>query len=157
MLGAQYIFQIVDRVAVLLLYRYKRVKTSRITALNIRKLYVYCVYFKLYDYFEWSPAVSLNNNAQHLEIFLQTEDSRTKEIKPFTENSEDKYFPEQTKLIEKQQQRFTNRYLIPEFISIGMNNGLKSRLDMGKTKGDGNAIALVSVSGVGRILVRGRP
>ena len=88
---------------------------------------------------------------------MQTEDSRTKEIKPFTENSEDKYFPEQTKLIEKQQQRFTNRYLIPEFISIGMNNGLKSRLDMGKTKGDGNAIALVSVSGVARILVRGRP
>ena len=29
-----------------LLYRYKRAKTSRITVLNIRKLYVYFVYFK---------------------------------------------------------------------------------------------------------------
>ena len=77
---------------------------------------------------------------------MQTEDSRTKEIKPFTEHSEGKCFSEQTKLTEEQQQRFTNRYLIPEFTSIGMNNGLKSGLDMGKTKGDGNAIALVSVT-----------
>ena len=36
-------------------YRYKRAKTSRITVLNIRKLYLYFVYFKLYVYFEWSP------------------------------------------------------------------------------------------------------
>ena len=34
-----------------LLYRYKRVKTSRKTVLNIRKLYLYFVYFKLYIYF----------------------------------------------------------------------------------------------------------
>ena len=34
-----------------LLYRYKQAKTSRITVLNIRKLYLYFVYFKLYLYF----------------------------------------------------------------------------------------------------------
>ena len=33
-----------------LLYRYKRAKTSRITVLNIRKLYLYFVYFKPYVY-----------------------------------------------------------------------------------------------------------
>ena len=43
-----------------LLYRYKQAKTSKITVLNIRKLYLYFVYFKLYaNYFEWSLPVSL--------------------------------------------------------------------------------------------------
>ena len=63
-----------------LLYRYKRAKTSRITALNIQKLYLYFVYFKLYlflvyfklylyfvyfklyVYFGWSPPVVLKND-----------------------------------------------------------------------------------------------
>ena len=34
-----------------LFYRWKRAKISRITVLNIRKLYLYFVYFKLYVYF----------------------------------------------------------------------------------------------------------
>ena len=42
-----------------LLYRYKRAKTNRITVLNIRKLYLYFVYIKLYVYFEWSQCQSL--------------------------------------------------------------------------------------------------
>ena len=45
-----------------LLYRYKQAKTSRITVLNIRKLYLYFVYFKLYVYFECSPAVPLKSD-----------------------------------------------------------------------------------------------
>ena len=44
--------------------RYKRAKTSRITVLNIQKLYLYFVYFKLYVYFEWSPTVSLKHDAR---------------------------------------------------------------------------------------------
>ena len=35
------------------LYRYKQAKTSRITVLNIQKLYLYFVYFKLYVYFAY--------------------------------------------------------------------------------------------------------
>ena len=50
-----------------LLYRYKRAKTSRITVLNIRKLYLYFVYFKLYAYFRWSPpSLPEMMRAQHL-------------------------------------------------------------------------------------------
>ena len=40
-----------------LFYWGKGAKTSRITVLNIRKLYLYFVYFKLYVYFEWSPVL----------------------------------------------------------------------------------------------------
>ena len=47
-----------------LLYRYKKAKTSGITMLNIRKLYLYFVYFKPYVYFEWSPRVFLKNDAR---------------------------------------------------------------------------------------------
>ena len=43
-----------------LLYRYKRAKTSRITVLNIWKLYLYFVYFKLY--------VTLSGAHQSLQI-----------------------------------------------------------------------------------------
>ena len=47
------------------LYRYKRAKTSGITVLNIWKLYLYFVYFKLYLYFEcMSPPVPLKNDAR---------------------------------------------------------------------------------------------
>ena len=35
-----------------LLCRYRRAKTSRITTLSIRKLYLYFVYFKQYVYFK---------------------------------------------------------------------------------------------------------
>ena len=34
------------------LYRYKRAETSRMKVLNIRKLYLYFVYYKLYAYFQ---------------------------------------------------------------------------------------------------------
>ena len=34
------------------------------TVLNIRKLYLYFVYFKLHVYFEWSPPVALKNDAR---------------------------------------------------------------------------------------------
>ena len=37
-----------------LLYRYKLAKTSRLTVLNIRKLYLNFAYFKLHVYFDWS-------------------------------------------------------------------------------------------------------
>ena len=40
------------------------VTTSRITVLNIRKLYLYIVYFKLYVYFEWSLPVPSKNDAR---------------------------------------------------------------------------------------------
>ena len=47
------------------LYHYKRAKASRITLLNIRKLYLYFVYFKLYVYFEcMSPQVPLKSGAR---------------------------------------------------------------------------------------------
>ena len=55
-------FQQTNQLRIELLNRHKRAKT--ITALNIRKLYfyfvyfklyLYFVYFKLYVYFEWSP------------------------------------------------------------------------------------------------------
>ena len=51
-----------------LLYRYKQAKTSRITVLNIQKLYVYFklyayfVYFKLYLYFGHFKLYVLNSN-----------------------------------------------------------------------------------------------
>ena len=50
-----------------LLYRYKRAKTSRITVLNMRKLYLYFVYFMLLYvvYFEWNPLKDFfKNNAR---------------------------------------------------------------------------------------------
>ena len=47
-----------------LLYQYKRAKISRITVLNIQKLYLYFVYPKLYVYFEWSPQEPLKNDAR---------------------------------------------------------------------------------------------
>ena len=54
-----------------MLYWYKQVKASRIAVLNIRKQYLYFVYFKLYVYFEWSPTISLKNYARaYTESFL---------------------------------------------------------------------------------------
>ena len=47
-----------------LFYRYKRGKTGRITVLNIRKLYLYFVYFKLY-YLLWVKSTQL-----HLSHFI---------------------------------------------------------------------------------------
>ena len=46
-----------------LLYRYKRATTSRITVLNIRKLYLYFVYFKLYVYLSGGRLVPSKNDA----------------------------------------------------------------------------------------------
>ena len=45
-----------------LLYRYERAKTSTITVLNVRKLYHYFVYFKLYVTLSGAGPVSLENN-----------------------------------------------------------------------------------------------
>ena len=56
-----------------LLYRHKRETTNRIIVLNIQKLYLYFVYFKLHVYFEWSPParpLKKMMRAQHLESRL---------------------------------------------------------------------------------------
>ena len=52
------------RIETELLYWYKRVKTGRVTVLNIRKLYLYFFYFELYVYFAWSPTVPLKHCAR---------------------------------------------------------------------------------------------
>ena len=65
-------FKLNNNGSIELLYSYKQAKTSRITVLNIRKLYLYFVYFKLYVYFERSPPGPLKNDAcaHHLESCL---------------------------------------------------------------------------------------
>ena len=51
-----------------LLYQYKRAKTSRITVLNIRKLYLYFAYFKLYCLYE-PMAYFRNFTLRNIKIF----------------------------------------------------------------------------------------